>query len=88
MIIQLHLNENSEELYGVRNQPKPTCPTIDNLIQYLRIHDKVDNHILSELESIRQNAKSIREWGEEWKQLCKVNFKYGKNIIKIKNGFL
>lgn len=75
MIIQLHLNENSEKLYKVRNQPKPTCPTIDKLMSYMVQNNKNDAHIFEELEKIRKNAKDIREWGEQWKQLCKKHYK-------------
>lgn len=72
-ITTLDLNENSERIYGVCKQPPPTCPMIDDVINALCNEDY--EKLAPKLEAIREHVKSIREWGQEWKDLAKENIK-------------
>ena len=69
--ITLQLNENSEKIYGVVQQPSPTCPLIDDVINSLCNSDY--DKLACKLENIRQHVKDIRSWGEQWKQLAIKN---------------
>ena len=72
-IIIMNISENSEERYGIVKQPSPTCPMIDDVINALCNEDY--EKIAPKLEAIRGHVKSIRDWGQQWKDFAKENVK-------------
>jgi hypothetical protein len=79
----------SEDQYNIEAQPPPQCPTIDAIIDKLEfaldnmeIEDERTSDIYAslvnlpdEMENIREAFKSMRTWGEGWKQLARKHLK-------------
>lgn len=70
--IKLNLSESSESIFGLKKQPSPTCPLLDNVLENLRRSCKEEELYTLErqIEEIRDRVKEIRSWGQEWKNLA------------------
>ena len=80
--IQLNLQENNEKRFGLPNQPKPTCPIIDQLeldLSSWLLDTGRYPYVESKLEEIRENALRIRLWGQSWKEKYLNEIRSGSN---------
>lgn len=66
--------------YQIPDEPKHTCPMIDDVISILEEQFGAGDGSIDLMEKIRTNCSDIRDWGESWK-------KYSEYIEEEKDDF-